>query len=84
MSLCVKKLTVDKQLFFTLSPSLEVATSDRGRGMNDWEFERIKYHYDTGVANPKFGEIIDSTDMSLEQAVDKIIDIVRNNIIQNC
>lgn len=60
------------QHYYTLAPRLEVARSDRGRGLNEWEFERIKYHYDTGIANPKFGEIIDTSEMTTEEVVNTI------------
>ncbi len=66
------------QYYFTLAPKLEIARSDRGRELNEWEFERIKHHYDSGIANPKFGEIIDTSDMTLEQAADKILQMVRS------
>lgn len=60
------------QHYYTLAPRLEIARSDRGRGLNEWEFERIKHHYDTGIANPKFGEIIDTSEMTTEEVVDTI------------
>lgn len=64
----------DKRLcFFTLSPRLEVVRKDRGRGMNAWEYERIKYHYDTGIASPKFGTILDTSELTVEQAAQAII-----------
>ncbi len=65
------------QYYFTLAPNLQTALSDRGRGMNSWEYERIKYHYDTGISEPKFGQIIDSTNMTIEQVANKIIAIVK-------
>jgi len=70
------ELKVEKQYYFTLAPRLEIARSDRGRGLNEWEYERIKYHYDTGVANPSFGEIIDTSDMTAKEAAQFIIDYV--------
>jgi cytidylate kinase len=66
-------LKVKEQYMFTLAPRLDIARSDRGRGLNDWEFERIKYHYDTGIANPSFGEVIDTSDMTIENVVDLIL-----------
>lgn len=62
------------QHFFTIAPKLEIARSDRGRGMSEWEYERIKMHYDTGVASPKFGEIIDTSVMTVEEAANTIIE----------
>jgi hypothetical protein len=61
------------QRYFTIAPRLSIARSDRGRGLNDWEYERIKHHYDIGIANPKFGEIIDTSEMTIEEAADTII-----------
>ena len=66
-------LTDPNQHYFTLAPNLQIALSNRGRGMNSWEYERIKYHYDTGIANPKFGTIIDTSNMSIEMVANKII-----------
>jgi len=59
---------------FTLSPRLEVALQDRGtRKLTDWEKERIKYHYSIGINNPDFGTIIDNSDETEEQTVNKIL-----------
>ena len=70
------KLTVKEQFYITLAPRFEIALSDRGRGMNNWELKKIKYHYDTGMASPSFGEIIDNSDMNIEQTTSKILDII--------
>lgn len=59
---------------FTLSPRLEVALQDRGsRKLTQWEKERIKYHYSVGINNPDFGIIIDNSDETEEQTVDRIL-----------
>jgi len=71
------KLKVDKQFYITLAPRLEIALTDRGRGMNEWELQRIKYHYDTGLPNPSFGTIIDNSDLSLERTVARIMEIIQ-------
>ncbi len=68
--------TTMSNTIFTLEPSLAIAHSDRGRGLNDWESARIKYHYDTGITSPKFGVVIDTSDMTLEQVADKVLQIV--------
>lgn len=61
----------------TLSPKLEIAQSKRGdRTLTEWEIARIKYHYDTGVASPEFGHIIDNSDISAEETVNKILTII--------
>lgn len=66
------------QYVITLAPRLEVAQSQRGsRILSDWEKSRIKYHYDTGVASPNFGFIIDNSDLTIDETVDKIMDILQ-------
>jgi cytidylate kinase len=66
-----------EQYVITLAPRLEVAQSKRDdRTLTEWEVQRIKHHYDTGVASPEFGHIIDNSDISLEQTVDKILGII--------
>lgn len=64
----------DNQIhFITLSPSLEVALSERGgRSLSEWEVSRIKYHYANGVNSPSFGEVIDTSELNLEQTVELI------------
>lgn len=69
-------LKVREKHFFTLAPQLEVAQSNRGKLLNDWQVNRIKHHYDIGVANPNFGQIIDNSNMTLEETAVKIISIV--------
>ena len=59
--------------FFTFAPSLEKALSDRGeRKLDEWERERIKYHYNIGIHAPSFGTIIDNSDQTPEKTA-KII-----------
>ena len=63
---------------FTLSPTLEVAQSNRGRRqLNDEEMSRIKYHYDAGINNPKFGITLDNSDETPEETADKIISLLK-------
>ncbi len=74
------ELKVQPWFVITLAPRLEVAQSQRGeRVLREWEIGRIQYHYDTGIATPKFGHIIDNSDITIEQTVDKILDIVAEN-----
>lgn len=62
----------------TLAPRLEVAQGERGgRKLTEWEVARVKHHYDTGVASPSFGHIIDNSDITPEETVDKILEIVK-------
>ena len=71
------EIKTKEQYVVTLAPRLEVAQSLRGdRVLTDWEMQRIKYHYDTGVASPKFGYIVDNSDIDLNQTVDKILEII--------
>jgi broad-specificity NMP kinase len=64
---------------FTLSPKLEIVQTNRGsRELNDWERERIQYHYNNGISNPDFGLIIDNSNESPEETANKILKIIRN------
>lgn len=64
--------------FITLAPRLEVAQSKRGnRELTDWEVARIQHHYDTGIATPPFGEVIDNSEMSIDEAVEVIERLVK-------
>ena len=61
----------------TLAPRLEVAQGKRGdRALTEWEVARVKHHYDTGIASPKFGYIIDNSDIGSEETVDKMLEII--------
>lgn len=63
-----------KIYFFTLAPKLEKILTNRGeRELNDWERERIKYHYNIGINNPPFGIIIDNTDQKSEETAEEIL-----------
>lgn len=72
-----KEIKATPQIIITLAPRLEVAQGKRGnRVLSDWEIARVKYHYDTGIASPKFGHIIDNSDLSLGETVDRILEII--------
>ncbi len=61
----------------TLSPSLEIAQSDRGaRSLSDAERKRIKYHYGSGIARPPFSTIIDNSHQTPEETVEAILNVV--------
>lgn len=63
-----------KILVFTLAPKLEKVLINRGnRELDDWEINRIKHHYEIGIPNPKFGEIIDNSDQLPEETLEVII-----------
>ncbi|MCX6715570.1 MAG: hypothetical protein NT077_00970 [Candidatus Taylorbacteria bacterium] len=60
---------------FTLAPTLEKALTNRGsRILDEWEKERIKYHYKIGIPTPTFGEIIDNSEQTPEQTAKYILD----------
>ncbi len=61
-------------LVFTLAPKIEKSLTNRGtRELNDWERERIKHHYDIGIVNPAFGEIIDNSEQTPQETADYIL-----------
>jgi cytidylate kinase len=71
------EIEAQPQIVITLAPRLEVAQNKRGdRQLTDWEVSRIKHHYDTGIASPKFGHIIDNSELTPEQTVDRILEII--------
>ena len=75
--LCKKLIELPK--IVTLSPKLDVALSNRGcRKLDDKERERIKYHYKIGINNPKFGYIIDNSDLTIEDTVCSILTLISN------
>lgn len=64
---------------FTLSPKLGKVITNRGsRELNNGEVERIKYHYDIGIHNPSFGEIIDNTEQTPEETSQIILNKINN------
>lgn len=72
-----REVHTDKQFVITLAPRLEVAQSNRGeRKLTDWEIHRIKHHYDIGIANPNFGHIIDNSELTIEETVAEILQII--------
>jgi cytidylate kinase len=72
-----KEIKTNEQYIFTLAPRLAVAQSKRGnRTLTEWEISRIKHHYDTGIANPRFGYIVDNSDITIDETVTKILNIV--------
>lgn len=78
-----KEVNTPRIFVITLSPRLEVAQSKRGsRDLTDWEIARIQYHYDTGVASPTFGHIVDNSDRSVEETVDEIVKIIKKEQAQ--
>ncbi len=68
-----------KKYFFTLVPKIEKTLTNRGtRELDDWERNRIKYHYDSGITKPSFGEIIDNSEQTPDETAEYILCKVRN------
>lgn len=69
-----KLMDIDTKIWvFTLAPKLEKVLLNRGnRELDEWEISRIKHHYEVGIHNPSFGEIIDNSDQTPEETI-KII-----------
>lgn len=71
------EIKTSPQVVVTLAPRLEVAQGKRGeRVLSEWEVSRVKHHYDTGIASPGFGYIIDNSEMTINQTVDRILKII--------
>lgn len=64
--------------FMTLNPDIDEVLKKRGRDLSDKELDRIKYHYEIGINNPKFGTIIDNTKQTPEETADEILKVVNN------
>jgi len=66
---------------FTFSPKLENALTNRGtRELSEYEKERIKYHYQTGIHKPSIGTIIDNTNQTPEETVKVILSYLEKDI----
>ncbi len=60
--------------FYTLNPALEGVLLNRGqRTLTNWERQRIKHHYKTGMNQPQFGITIDNTKQTPAETVDEIM-----------
>ena len=67
-----------KIFVFTLAPKLEIALTNRGtRALSEAEKDRIKYHYEIGIPNPSFGQIIDNSALTPDEVVSLILNAVR-------
>ena len=63
-----------QRFFFTLNPRIDYAHTNRGtRELTEWEVERIKHHYSTGINNPGFGITIDNTMQSPDETLSDIL-----------
>ena len=71
------EINTKEQYVVTLSPRLEIAQSKRGdRELSEWEVSRIKHHYDRGIASPKFGHIIDHSELTVDETVNSILHLL--------
>jgi len=69
----LKDLEIDIHIF-TLAPKLEEVLTNRGtRELTEQEKERIKHHYDIGIPNPTFREIIDNSEQTPQETADYIL-----------
>ena len=58
----------------TLSPPLPVALTNRGtRDLTEWELGRIPYLYETGIASPPFGIIINNAHQTPEETAREVL-----------
>lgn len=61
-------LSGGKVHFFSLNPPIETALMNRGgRELDDWERDRIRYHYSIRLNDPGFGSVIDNSRLSAEE-----------------
>jgi len=71
------EVEVQPQIVVTLAPRLEVAQGKRGeRELSEWEISRVKHHYDTGIASPNFGHIVDNSELTVDETVERILEII--------
>lgn len=72
-----REVATQPLVVITLAPPLAVAQSNRGqRQLSEWEVARVKYRYDSGIASPNFGHIIDNSELTPQQTVDQITKLI--------
>lgn len=72
-----KEIHTKEQHVITLSPRLVIAQSKRGdRQLTEWEVQRVKYHYETGIASPTFGLIVDNSELTVEETVNEVLRLI--------
>jgi len=68
----------EKIFVFTLNPEKEIALKNRGeRELDDWERQRIEYHYSIGINSPSFGVIIDNTNQAAKETAEIILNSIK-------
>ncbi|MCL2869631.1 AAA family ATPase [Candidatus Saccharibacteria bacterium] len=65
--------------WFLLKPDIKkvLAGSKTRPQLNDWEIERIKYHYKSPLMKTKLATIIDSTDQTPEETFKQILRYIK-------
>ena len=59
---------------FTFSSDINHTLTNRGsRELTEQELKRIQYHYDIGINNPSFGQIIDNTHQTPKETAEIIL-----------
>ena len=67
---------------FTLNPNpKELIKSKRGRNLDNWEIDRIKYHTQIGLTKPSFGKIIDNTNQTPEETAEIILKFIKKKFL---
>ena len=71
------EIKTSPQIVVTLAPRLEIAQGRRGdRELSEWEIARVRHYYDVGIASPRFGYIVDNSELTIDETVDRIMDII--------
>jgi adenylate kinase family enzyme len=66
---------------FTLNPNPnELIKGERGRKLDNWEIERIKYHTKIGLIKPSFGITIDNTNQSKEETSEILFNLIKEKL----
>jgi hypothetical protein len=45
--------------------------------LDEWEKERIKYHYKININNPGFGNVIDNSNQTPEETANQILKLIK-------
>jgi len=65
---------------FILSPQEDMVLTNRGsRELDGLEKERIKYHYEIGIHNPGFGNVIDNTNQTPHETAEHILKTIQSS-----
>ncbi len=69
-------------ILINLTPEKETAKQNRGqREVTEKEFNRIEYMYETeNIHKPKLGFIINNTNQSVEETVEEVMEIIKEDM----